>query len=118
MFVWILKEILYVVDCFFDNFLEDFVIVPENLNVVLKNLFVNIFFLQAVKYYAKSEQVLKDFGDHPSFSGIQSDCQEIVVTLRNRLKEQFNEAEVRRYVKEIIFLCLLTDSCPCLHLHR
>lgn len=81
-------------------------------------LYVNIFFLQAVKYYAKSEQVLKDFGDHPSFSGIQSDCQEIVVTLRNRLKEQFNEAEVRRYVKEIIFLCLLTDSCPCLHLHR
>ncbi len=52
-------------------------------------------FVQAVKYYAKSEQVLKDFGDHPSFSGIQSDCQEIVVTLRNLLNDQFTGAEVR-----------------------
>jgi len=48
-----------------------------------------------VKYYAKSEQVLQEFGAHPSFNGIQTDCQSIVVELKDNIKEQFNQAEVR-----------------------
>ena len=47
-----------------------------------------------MKYYAKSEQVLQEFGTHPSFNGIQTDCQSIVTELKNSLKDQFSQAEV------------------------
>lgn len=49
---------------------------------------------QAVKYYMKSKKVLEEFGDHPSFSGIRSDCQNIVGALKQDLMKQFNESEV------------------------
>ncbi|XP_046444096.1 vacuolar protein sorting-associated protein 51 homolog isoform X3 [Daphnia pulex] len=66
----------------------------------------------AVKYYAKSEQVLQDFGDHPSFSGIQSDCKEIVETLRKCLKVQFSRAEVtsQELEESASLLCKLGES--------
>lgn len=72
----------------------------------------------AVKYYAKSEQVLKDFGDHPSFSGIQSDCQEIVTTLRKCLKDQFVRAEVtsRELEESVTLLSKLGESSTSLAL--
>lgn len=63
---------------------------PKNL----KNCIEEKNFTLAVKYYAKSEQVLQEFGAHPSFNGIQTDCQSIVVELKDNIKEQFNQAEV------------------------
>ena len=78
----------------------------KNFSLVSPSIFIFLYFNEklviffansiekAVKYYAKSEQVLKEFGDHPSFSGIQSDCRGIVVTLKKHLKEQFHKAEV------------------------
>ena len=41
--------------------------------------------------------MLEEFGEHPSFSGIKSDCQSIVSTLKSKLKEQFVQAEVSYY---------------------
>lgn len=61
---------------------------------------------QAVKYFAKSEQVLEEFGGHPSFNGIKSDCHSIVQTLKARLREQFTLSEVFHYTFQLSLICV------------
>ena len=51
-----------------------------------------------MKYYSKSERVLQEFGDHPSFSGIRTDCQNIVQILKVNLWSQFKETEVSPFL--------------------
>lgn len=57
-------------------------------------------YFQAVEDYKQAEQVLKQYGDLDSFTGIRIDCEKTILELRAKLHEQLNSSEVNlfRYI--------------------
>ena len=45
-----------------------------------------------VKYYVRAQKVLDQYENMPSFSGIQTDCDEIMIQLRSGLRNQLKDA--------------------------
>ncbi|XP_065071080.1 vacuolar protein sorting-associated protein 51 homolog [Rhopilema esculentum] len=61
----------------------------------------------AVRYYIKARDVLHRYKDMPSFKGIHSDCEAIVVELTKKLKEQLrNPKSTTRQLTESVNLLL------------
>ncbi|XP_030075225.1 vacuolar protein sorting-associated protein 51 homolog [Microcaecilia unicolor] len=46
---------------------------------------------QAVRYYGKARSILHQYQHMPSFQGIQNDCQKIMASLSQRLREKFRD---------------------------
>lgn len=68
-----------------------------------------------VKYYVRAQKVLDQYEHMPSFSGIQTDCDEIMVQLRSGLRNQLKEAggEEKLTPQEMtncVFLLLLLNT--------
>lgn len=59
---------------------------------------------------------MQEFGEHPSFSGIRSDCRSIVEVLKTDLRAQFRDAEVTSAELKEAFtlLCKLGEPVPSL----
>lgn len=47
---------------------------------------------QAVQDYTHAQKVLHQYGEQPSFQGIQEDCLTIVTELKERLRQDFRTA--------------------------
>ena len=70
-----------------------------------------------VKYYVRAQKVLDQYEHMPSFSGIQTDCDEIMVQLRSGLRNQLKEAggEEKLTPQEMtncVYLLLLLNTPP------
>lgn len=50
-------------------------------------------FLQAVKDYVHAQRVLNQYGNMPSFQGIQKDCEDILEELKHKLRQQFHKKD-------------------------
>ncbi|XP_034952185.1 vacuolar protein sorting-associated protein 51 homolog [Chelonus insularis] len=48
---------------------------------------------QAVQDYIRAQRVLNQYGNMPSFHGIQKDCEEIVEELKSQLRKQFHRRD-------------------------
>ncbi|CAM5154845.1 unnamed protein product [Natator depressus] len=46
---------------------------------------------QAVRYYSKARSILHQYQHMPSFQGIQDDCQKIMASLAQKLREKFRD---------------------------
>lgn len=51
-------------------------------------------YIKAVEDFKQAEQVLIQYGDLDSFTGIREDCEKTVLELRAKLHEQLNTTEV------------------------
>merc|ERR1712223_599230 len=68
-----------------------------------------------VKYYVRAQKVLDQYEHMPSFSGIQTDCDEIMVQLRSGLRTQLKESggETKMSPQEMsncVYLLLLLNT--------
>ena len=68
-----------------------------------------------VKYYVRAQKVLDQYEHMPSFSGIQTDCAEIMVQLRSGLRSQLKESggETKMSPQEMsncVYLLLLLNT--------
>ena len=68
-----------------------------------------------VKYYVRAQKVLDQYDHMPSFSGIQTDCAEIMVQLRSGLRTQLKESggETKMSPQEMsncVYLLLLLNT--------
>ncbi|XP_047371139.1 vacuolar protein sorting-associated protein 51 homolog isoform X2 [Vespa velutina] len=51
-------------------------------------------YTQAVQDYINAQRVLDQYGNMPSFQGIQKDCEEILEELKSKLRMQFHKRDV------------------------
>ena len=70
-----------------------------------------------VKYYIRAQKVLDQYEHMPSFSGIQTECDQIMVQLRlglrNQLKEGGNETKLSpQEMSNCVYLLLLLNTPP------
>ncbi|EFN87653.1 vacuolar protein sorting-associated protein 51 homolog [Harpegnathos saltator] len=50
-------------------------------------------YAQAVKDYVHAQRVLNQYGNMPSFQGIQKDCEDILEELKSKLRQQFHKRD-------------------------
>ncbi|XP_032682040.1 vacuolar protein sorting-associated protein 51 homolog [Odontomachus brunneus] len=50
-------------------------------------------YAQAVKDYVHAQRVLNQYGNMPSFQGIQKDCEDILEELKHKLRQQFHKKD-------------------------
>ena len=69
-----------------------------------------------VKYYVRAQKVLDQYENMPSFSGIQTDCDQIMIQLRSALRDQLKQSgtsETRLSTQEMtncVYLLLLLNT--------
>jgi hypothetical protein len=64
----------------------------SSLPAKLSTLITEKNYVQAVQDYNHAQKVLQQYGDQPSFQGIQKDCAVIITDLKKHLKEDFQKA--------------------------
>ena len=60
---------------------------PKKLNTLVQENN----YAQAVQDYKHAQKVLQQYGNQPSFKGIQEDCNVIIEDLKKRLKDDFQQ---------------------------
>ena len=69
-----------------------------------------------VKYYVRAQKVLDQYENMPSFSGIQTDCDQIMIQLRSALRDQLKQSgtsDTRLSTQEMtncVYLLLLLNT--------
>uniref|UniRef100_A0A182NHQ4 Vacuolar protein sorting-associated protein 51 homolog n=1 Tax=Anopheles dirus TaxID=7168 RepID=A0A182NHQ4_9DIPT len=63
----------------------------SSLPAKLKTLIEEENYQQAVQEYSHAQKVLQQYGQQPSFQGIQEDCVTILDALKDRLKDEFHQ---------------------------
>ncbi|XP_024940624.1 vacuolar protein sorting-associated protein 51 homolog [Cephus cinctus] len=71
---------------------------------------------QAVQDYIHAQRVLNQYGNMPSFQGIQKDCEEIVEELKSQLRKQFHkrEASTKSLAESVDLLLQLNEPADSL----
>jgi len=79
----------------------------------LKDCIENEDYALGVKYYVRAQKVLDQYEHMPSFNGIKSDCDEIMVDLRGALRSKLRNPETSPCdMAECVDLLLKLDQVP------
>ena len=73
-------------------------------------------YTQAVEDYIHAQRVLNQYGNKPSFQGIQKDCEDILEELKSRLRKQFHrrDASTKSLAENVDLLLQLKEPADSL----